>query len=57
MNFLVLFGAQALAASIAGVVVTRYGYSPMLAGAAVLAVLAAWLFWQLPRESDTITET
>jgi predicted MFS family arabinose efflux permease len=57
LNFLVLFGGQALAASVAGAVVTRYGYSPMLAGAAVLAIVAAWLFWRLPRESDTITET
>ena len=57
LNFLVLFGCQALAASVAGAVVTRYGYSPMLAGAAVLAVAAAWLFWRLPRESDTISET
>jgi len=57
LNFLVLFGGQALAATVAGFVVTRYGYSPMLAGAAVVAVVAAWLFWRLPRESDTITET
>jgi MFS family permease len=56
LNYLVLFGAQTLAASLAGAVVTRYGYPPTLAGAAVLAAVAAWLFWRLPQESSNITE-
>ncbi|MBZ5593835.1 MAG: MFS transporter [Acidobacteriia bacterium] len=47
LNFLVVFGSQALAASAAGVVVAHYGYPPMLAGAAGLAALAAWLFSRL----------
>lgn len=56
MNFLVVFGGQALAATAAGTVVARYGYQPMFAGAAALAVVATWLFWHLPQESDTVTE-
>jgi predicted MFS family arabinose efflux permease len=55
LNFLVFFGGQAIAASVAGTVVTRYGYPPLLFCASVLAVVAAWLFWRLPHESDTIT--
>ena len=47
LNFLVVFGSQALAASAAGAVVARFGYPPMLAGAAVLAAVAAWLFSRL----------
>ena len=45
--FLVAFLAQALAASVAGVVVARFGYPTMLAGAAGLALVAAWLFSRL----------
>jgi fucose permease len=56
LNFLVFFGGQAIAASVAGAVVTRFGYPPMLAGAAILAAVAAWLFWRLPQESSNITE-
>jgi MFS family permease len=52
LNYLVLFGAQTLAATLSGGVVARYGYQPMLAGAAVLAALAAWLFWRLPQEKQ-----
>jgi MFS family permease len=51
LNFLVMFAGQALAATIAGAVVTRFGYPPLLAGAAALAGVAAWLFWHLPPES------
>jgi MFS family permease len=51
LSFLVAFLAQALAASAAGAVVTRYGYPPMLAGAAVLAAVAAWLFSRLKYHS------
>jgi predicted MFS family arabinose efflux permease len=56
LNFFVMFAGQALAAALAGTVVARYGYPPMLAMAAALAVTAACLFWRLPRESDTITK-
>lgn len=49
--FLVTFLAQALAATAAGAIVTRYGYPPMLAAASILGVAAAWLFWRLPQES------
>jgi MFS family permease len=51
LNFLVIFMAQALSASAAGSVVARYGYPPMLVGATLLAVTAAFLFWRLPEES------
>jgi len=51
LNFLVLFGGQALAAAISGAIVARYGYPPMLAAASVLAAFGAWLFWHLPQES------
>jgi predicted MFS family arabinose efflux permease len=47
LSFLVAFLAQALAASAAGAVVARYGYPPMLLGATILAVVAAWLFSRL----------
>jgi len=51
LNFLVMFAGQAVAATVAGAVATRYGYQPMLAAASVLAAVAAWLFWRLPQES------
>lgn len=44
LNFFVVFGVQALAAAVAGVAVTRFGYAPVLGGAATLAALAALLF-------------
>jgi len=51
LQFLVMFAAQAVAAYAAGSIVTRYGYPPMFALAAMLATVAAWLFWRLPQES------
>jgi predicted MFS family arabinose efflux permease len=51
LSFLVAFLAQALAASVAGAVVARYGYPPMLLGATVLAAVAAWLFSRLKYDS------
>jgi MFS family permease len=51
MNFLVMFAGQALAATVGGAVVARYGYPPMLGAASALAAVAAWLFWRLPQES------
>jgi MFS family permease len=47
MTFLVAFGAQALAAFAAGNLLVRFDYGPVLAGAAVLAALAAALFGRL----------
>lgn len=47
LNFLVLFLAQAGAAWLSGLVVTRFGYPPMLAGAACLAAAAGITFWRL----------
>jgi len=47
LSFLVAFLAQAATASAAGAVVARYGYPPMLLGATMLAVVAAWLFSRL----------
>jgi MFS family permease len=44
MNYLVMFGAQALAALVGGAVVNSFGYGVALAGSAALAVLAAALF-------------
>ena len=49
LNFLVAFGAQALAAFAAGRLFTRVGYTWTLAGAALLAVAAAALFGLLLR--------
>ena len=45
-----MFGAQALAALVGGVVVSRFGYGVALAGSAALVVLAAALFRGLLRE-------
>jgi predicted MFS family arabinose efflux permease len=56
LSFLVAFLAQALAASAAGAVVARYGYPPMLLGATLLAVVAAWLFSRLKYDEDIHNE-
>jgi membrane protein implicated in regulation of membrane protease activity len=50
MNYLVMFGAQALAALVGGAVVNSFGYGVALAGSAALVVLAAGLFRGLLRE-------
>src|SRR6476620_8242981 len=47
LNFLVIFGGQALAASIAGLAVHRFGYPVVLSVAALLAVLAAIFLRQI----------
>ncbi len=52
LSFLVAFLAQALAATAAGAVVARFGYAPMLMGAAVIAAVAGVLFWRLPQEKQ-----
>jgi len=45
LNYLVAFSAQALAAFGSGELLTRFGYGPVLAGAGVVAGLAASLFY------------
>lgn len=50
MNYLVMFGAQALAALVGGAVVNSFGYGVALAGSATLAVLSAVVFQGLLRE-------
>ena len=47
LNYLVAFSAQAIAAFGAGALLSRFGYGPVLAGAAVLAGTAAILFRML----------
>lgn len=50
MNLMVLFGSQALAASVAGSAITATGYPPVLFSAAALALVAAILFRYLLRD-------
>ncbi|HYW42173.1 MAG TPA: MFS transporter [Bryobacteraceae bacterium] len=47
LNYLVAFSAQAVAAFGAGALLARFGYGPVLAGAAALAGVAAALFKML----------
>jgi MFS family permease len=50
LNFLVISGAGSLSALASGAAISRFGYSTVLATAAVLATVAAALFWTLIRE-------
>jgi MFS family permease len=50
LNFLVIFASQAMAAAVAGAVVTRFGYPAMLTAAAAVAVIGATLFRGLLRK-------
>jgi predicted MFS family arabinose efflux permease len=43
LNFLVTFGGQAIAASVAGWMLARFGYPPVLAAGAVICAAAAFL--------------
>jgi MFS family permease len=52
LNYLVAFGAQALAAFAAGGLFTRFGYGWTLAGAGTLALTAAGLFAALLRAPE-----
>jgi len=52
LNYLVAFGAQALAAFAAGNLFTRLGYGWTLAGAGVLAAVSALLFRLLLRDRE-----
>ncbi len=54
LNFLVIFVAQAIAATLAGAVVARFGYAPMLAGASAMAAVAGVLFWRLPKDPSPV---
>ncbi|MBI2684888.1 MAG: MFS transporter [Acidobacteria bacterium] len=51
-NFVVMFATHAIAAALAGQVIARMGYQPMLLAAAVLTALAAFLFFSLLREQS-----
>ena len=51
LNFLMVFLAQAAAASAGGAIVAHYGYPPMLATAAAVAVSAGVAFWWLLRNT------
>jgi MFS family permease len=44
LNFLVTFAAQAIVAAIAGRMLARFGYPPVLVAAAIICALAALLF-------------
>jgi MFS family permease len=50
LNFLVISGAGSLSALVSGAAIARFGYSAVLASAAVLATVAAALFWTFIRE-------
>jgi predicted MFS family arabinose efflux permease len=57
MNFLAIFGAQAVAAAASGVAVRRFGYPAVLAGAAMLAVIAGLAFRLVPGRRQLAAET
>ena len=44
LNMIVIFSAQAAAASVAGMLITRFGYPPVLLGASLICAAAALLF-------------
>jgi MFS family permease len=50
LNMIVIFAAQATAASLAGVLITRFGYPPVLTAASLTCVAAALLFRGLRAE-------
>jgi len=50
LNMIVIFASQAAAASVAGVLITRFGYPPVLTAASLICVAAALLFRGLPAE-------
>jgi predicted MFS family arabinose efflux permease len=50
LNMIVIFGAQAIAASVAGVLITRFGYPPVLTIASLICGIAALLFLGLRAE-------
>jgi MFS family permease len=50
LNFFITAGSQAASAAVAGMAVTRYGYPVVLATAAVVAAIGAFLFWILLKD-------
>jgi MFS family permease len=50
LNMIVIFAGQAAAAAVAGVMITRFGYPPVLTGASLVCALAALLFRGLGAE-------
>lgn len=52
LNFLVTFAGQAIAASVAGWMLARFGYPPVLAAGAAIAVAAAFLLRGLLRQGS-----
>jgi predicted MFS family arabinose efflux permease len=51
-NSLTISASQAIAATLAGIAFTRYGYPAVLRGIALLALLAATLFWNLQERPE-----
>jgi MFS family permease len=50
LNMIVMFASQATAAAVAGVLITRFGYPPVLTAASLICVAAALLFRGLGAE-------
>jgi predicted MFS family arabinose efflux permease len=57
LNFFITAASQAVAAAVAGTAVTRYGYPVVLASAAAMAAVAAFLFWYLLKERVTVPQS
>jgi MFS family permease len=59
MNFLVIFGGQAIAAAVSGLAVHRFGYAPVLAVAAGMAAISGLMFRLLltPQSRSSIATT
>jgi predicted MFS family arabinose efflux permease len=53
LSFFTTAASQAAAAAVAGMAVTRYGYPVVLATAACVAAVAAFLFWYLLKDAGS----
>jgi predicted MFS family arabinose efflux permease len=51
LSFLITSASQAASSALAGILIVRLGYRPLLIGASLIAALAAWLFERLLSES------
>jgi predicted MFS family arabinose efflux permease len=51
LNFIVIFSIHAVTAWVAGAAITEFGYSPVLAGAAVVTFIAARAMMWVTRDS------